>query len=320
MLYRKLGKSGLKISAVSLGSWRTFGQQESVAVCGECMRAAYDAGVNFFDGAEAYGRGAAERAMGEVFAEVKWPRDTFIVSSKVIRVGDLPTQGGLSRKHLVEACDAALQRMGLDYLDLFFCHRPDPDTPPEEIVHAMNELIGRGKIFYWGTSEFSASDIQSLCEIAERDGLVGPTMEQTSHSMLHRGRVEGELLPLFEKYGLGTTIYSPLAIGILTGKYNDGVPEGSAIDKGDEWMKNLISEEKIRKTRALAEVAGDLGVKLSHLALAWCLKNPNVSTAIIGATSAAQVEENVACIDCVDKLDAAVMARIEEILKDTFTS
>jgi voltage-dependent potassium channel beta subunit len=317
MLYRKLGKSGLKVSALSLGSWRTYGQQESTEVCEACMRAAYEAGINFFDGAEAYGRGAAERAMGEVFAKVKWPRDTFIVSSKVIRVGDLPTQGGLSRKHLVEACDAALQRMGLDYLDLFFCHRPDPDTPLEEIVHTMNELIGRGKIFYWGTSEFSPSDIQSLYEIAERDGLVGPTMEQTSHSMLHRTRVEGELLPLFEKYGLGTTIYSPLAVGILTGKYNEGIPQGSAIDKGDDWMKeHLLTGEKVAKARALSGVADDLGVKLSQLALAWCLKNPNVSTAITGATSAAQVEENAGSVDCVEQLDDGVMGRIEGILKD----
>jgi len=316
MIYRKLGKSGLKVSAISLGSWRTYGQQESHEVCASCMRAAYDAGINFFDGAEAYGNGAAEEAMGRVFGQTKWARDSFIVSSKVIRVGKLPTQGGLSRKHLVEACDAALTRMGLDYLDLFFCHRPDPDTPLEEIVHTMNELIQRGKIFYWGTSEFNASDIQALYEIAARDGLVGPTMEQTNHSMLHRKRVEGDLLPLFEKYQMGTTIYSPLAVGLLTGKYNEGIPEGSAIDKGDDWMKKMINEGAIRKTKALAEVAGDLGIRQSQLALAWCLKNSNVSTAIIGATRAEQVEENVAAVEALEKLDESVMERIESILED----
>ena len=314
MLYKKLGKSGLKVSAISLGSWRTYGQEETVDTADRCMAAAYDVGINFFDGAEGYGNGAAEKAMGAVFGKHKWPRDTYIVSSKVIRVGALPTQGGLSRKHLVEACDAALQRMGLEYLDLFFCHRPDPETPLEEIVHTMNELIARGKIFYWGTSEFSASDIQELYSIAERDHLVGPTMEQTNHSMLHRGRVEGELLPLFAKYSLGTTIYSPLAIGLLTGKYNDGVPKGSAYDKGADWMKKNITEDKIEKVRKLCAVASDLGVTMTKLALAWCLKDANVSTAIIGATSAEQVVENAAATDCVDKLDDAVMKRIDDIL------
>lgn len=314
MLYRNLGKSGLKVSAISLGSWRTFGQQEGDETCDRCMRAAYDAGINFFDGAEAYGSGAAELSMGKVFKAVGWDRDTYVLSSKVIRVGEKPTQGGLSRKHLVEACDAALHRMNQDYLDLFFCHRPDPSTPLEEIVHTMNELIGRGKIFYWGTSEFTASDIQELQAIAERDGLVGPTMEQTNHSMLNRKRVEGELVPLFSKIGLGTTIYSPLAVGVLTGKYNDGIPENSAIAKGGDWMKNLVSEGNLAKVRKLTGIADDLGVKTGQLALAWCLKNENVSTAIIGATSADQVEENVAATDCVEKLTDELMEKIEGIL------
>ena len=280
------------------------------------MRAAYDVGINFFDGAEAYGSGGAEVAMGKVFAKVKWPRDTIIVSSKVIRVGDRPTQRGLSRKHLVEACDAALLRMGLDYLDLFFCHRPDPETPLEEIVHTMNELIQRGKIFYWGTSEFTASDIQEMYAIAERDGLCGPTMEQTNHSMLHRGRVEGELLPLFEKHQLGTTIYSPLAVGMLTGKYNDGIPEDSAFAKGGDWLKKRVTEETVAKVRKLGEVAQALDIKLSQLALAWCLKNPNVSTAIIGASKPEQVTENAAAADYVDRLTDEVMQQIEAILSD----
>ncbi|MFP4167198.1 MAG: aldo/keto reductase [Opitutales bacterium] len=317
MEYRKLGKSGLKISAISLGSWRTYGQQEDERTCDTCMRAAYDAGINFFDGAEAYGSGAAERAMGKVFSNVDWPRDSFIVSSKVIRVGDRPTQGGLSRKHLVEACDAALGRMGLDYLDLFFCHRPDPNTPLEEIVHTMNELIQRGKIFYWGTSEFAASDIQEMYAIAERDGLCGPTMEQTNHSMLHRTRVEGDLLPLFERYQLGTTIFSPLAVGLLTGKYNDGIPEDSAIAKGGEWMRKRVNEENTGKVRKLADIAKELDIKLSQLALAWCLKNPNVSTAIIGASKPEQVTENAAATQFVESLTDEVMERIETILGDS---
>ncbi len=314
MQYRKLGKSGLNVSAISLGSWRTYGQQEDDSTCDACLRAAYDAGINFFDGAEAYGGGGAERAMGKVFAKTGWPRDTYIVSSKVIRVGDLPTQRGLSRKHLVEACDAALQRMGLDYLDLFFCHRPDPATPLEEIVHTMNELIQRGKIFYWGTSEFTASDIQEMYAIAARDHLSAPTMEQTNHSMLHRRRVDGELRPIFAKHRLGTTIYSPLAVGLLTGKYNDGIPEDSAIAKGGEWMRKMVNEENIGKIRQLADIAKELDLKLSQLALAWCLKNPNVSTAIIGATKAEQVIENAAAAEAVDLLTEAVMERIESIL------
>ncbi len=315
MLYNKLGKAGMKVSAISLGSWRTYGQEESVETADRCMSAAYDAGINFFDGAEAYGNGAAEKAMGEVFKRHSWPRDTYIVSSKVIRVGQLPTQGGLSRKHLVEACDAALKRMNLDYLDMFFCHRPDPDTPLEEIVHTMNELIQRGKIFYWGTSEFSASDLMDMYTVAERDRLVGPSMEQTDHSMLHRDRVEAELLPLFEKHQLGTTIYSPLAIGLLTGKYNDGIPKGSAYDKGADWMKKNITEEKIATVRKLCAVADEIGISMTRLALAWCLKNPNVSTAIIGATSAEQVAENAAAADCLDKLDDEAMKKITDILE-----
>jgi aryl-alcohol dehydrogenase-like predicted oxidoreductase len=253
--------------------------------------------------------------MGEVLRDAGWPRDTYLVSSKVIRVGPRPTQGGLSRKHLVEACDAALRRLGLDYLDLFFCHRPDPETPLEEIVHTMNELIERGKIFYWGTSEFPAFDIQAMYAIAERDGLIGPTMEQTNHSMLHRHRVEGELRPLFARYGLGTTIYSPLAVGLLTGKYNDGIPPRSAYGDGADWLRRQLTPEKIEKTRRLTAIAEELGIRMSQLALAWCLKNPNVSTAIVGASRPEQVRENAAAADLTDRLTADVMDRIERILR-----
>ncbi|NQU41084.1 MAG: aldo/keto reductase [Lentisphaerae bacterium] len=314
MLYRTLGRSGLKVSAISLGSWRTYGETVDDAATEACMTAAYDAGVNFFDGAEAYGRGKAELAMGRVFKKTGWARDTLVISSKVIRVGDGPNQGGLSRKHLVEACDAALLRMGLDYLDLFFCHRPDPNTPLDEIVHTMNELIQRGKIFYWGTSEFSATDLMDLYAIAERDHLVGPTMEQTNHSMLNRQRVDGELKPVFARYGLGTTIYSPLAVGVLTGKYNDGIPEDSAVGQGSEWMKSLVSESNLSKARKLTALAETLDIKPSQLALAWCLKNPNVSTAITGATKPSQVLDNVAAVDHVAALTDEVMAGIDAIL------
>lgn len=315
MIYKKLGSAGLKVSAIALGSWRTYGQHDDDATCGSCMRAAYEEGINFFDCAEAYGDGAAEKAVGKVLRAVDWPRETFLVSGKVLKVGDRPTQRGLSRKHLVEACDATMRRLGLDYLDLFFCHRPDPDTSLEEIVHTMNELIQRGKIFYWGTSEFTPSDIQEMHAIARRDRLVGPTMEQTKHNMLHRHRVEGKLQPVIRKFGLGTTIYSPLQLGVLTGKYNDGVPENSAIAKETaSWVKNLVSEGNLAKVRQLSSIADELGVKTSQLALAWALRNPDVSTAIIGATRPEQVQENVAACEVVGQLDEDLMNRIETIL------
>lgn len=316
MLYRSLGRSGLQISAISLGSWITFGQSVDDQATEACMKTAYDTGVNFFDGAEAYGGGDAERAMGRVFAKTGWGRDTLIISTKVIHRGQAPTQRGVSRKHLVEAVDAALQRMGLDYVDLCFCHRPDGVTPPEEIVHTMNQLIGRGKILYWGTSEFQPFQLQQMCAFAERHGLVGPTMEQTNHSMLHRHRVDHQLKPLFQCYGLGTTIYSPLAQGVLTGKYNQGIsPDDARIQPdGPEWQRNLLSEQNLQKVRDLTDLASELGMSMAQLALAWCLKNDNVSTAIIGATRPEQVEDNVKAADHVDKLDASVLQRIESIL------
>jgi voltage-dependent potassium channel beta subunit len=315
MKYRTLGRSGLHISEISLGSWTTFGQSVDQEATEQCMHAAYEQGINFFDGAEVYGLGAAEEAMGKVFKKTNWPRDTYVVSSKVIHFGKWPTQRGLSRKHLVEACEAALQRMHLDYLDLLFCHRPDASTPPEEIVHTMNELIRRGKIFYWGTSEFSADQLRALWDVAERDRLIGPLMEQTNHSMFHRHRVEKELRPLILEHGMGTTIYSPLAQGLLTGKYNQGVPEGSRAHRQDEnWRKGFLSQERLEKVRSLAQLGEELGVSTAQLALAWCLKNPHVSTAIIGATRADQVRENAQAVEAVEKLDPSIMTRIEEIL------
>ncbi len=314
MQYRKLGRSGLKVSAISLGSWRTFGQSVDDAATEACMKTAYENGVNFFDGAEAYGAGAAESAMGRVFRKCGWARDTFCVSSKVYHGGGKPNQSGLSRKHIMEACDAALKRMGLDYLDLYFCHRPDPDTPLDEIVHAMNTLMLQGKILYWGTSNFKATDLLQMFAIAERDGLAGPTMEQPRYNMLNRDRVDRELAPVFERYGLGTTVYSPLAVGILTGKYNDGIPPDSAMAKS-EGMRKRLSEAQLVKVRQLSAIAIELNISMAQLALAWCLKNPNVSTVVTGATRPQQVEENLAAADYLDRLTDPLMDQIETVLE-----
>jgi voltage-dependent potassium channel beta subunit len=316
MLYRRLGGSGLKVSAISLGSWRTFGLTVDQETTEACMRAAYEAGVNSFDGAEAYGRGKAEEAMGTVFRAMGWPRDSLVVSSKVIQVGDGPNQRGLSRKHLVEACDAALQRMGLDYLDLFFCHRPDPDTPLEETVATMHELILRGKILYWGTSMFSGAELMQAYGIARQYGYTPPTMDQPIYNMFNRNQVEQELQLPITAFGLGTTVWSPLDIGFLSGKYNDGIPPDShAAQIGDAAARErFLAEDKIRKSKLLATVAGDLGISQARLALAWCLKNPAVSTVITGATRPDQVKENVRAADDIDLLDDTVMQQIEAIL------
>ena len=316
MQYRPLGRSGLQVSEISLGSWITFEKQMAQADVAKTMHAAYDAGINFFDGAEAYGAGAAEEAMGQVFKDAGWPRDTLVISTKVIHYGPWPTQRGISRKHLVEAVNAALRRMHLDYVDLCFCHRPDGVTSMEEVVHTMNELIERGKIFYYGTSMFSPADIQEMCHIAERDRLVPPTMEQTVHSMLNRQRVDRDLRPVFEKFGIGTTIFSPLAQGILTGKYNHQVPEDSRIGRqAPERQQKMLDEQTLNKVRQLTKIAEqELGCTMSQLALAWTLKNPNVSAALTGATRPEQVQDNVSAVEITGKLDDELMQRIEQIL------
>jgi voltage-dependent potassium channel beta subunit len=318
MIYRTLGKSGLKVSAISLGSWMTYGQSVDQDTTTECIKAAYDAGINFFDGAEAYGAGAAEVAMGKAFQSLGLARDTMILSAKVspnAGAGPAVTQKGLNRKHLIECLDATLQRYGTEYVDLYFCHRPDPATPLQEVVITMNHLIQQGKIFYWGTSEFSPADLLEMHAIAREYKLIGPQMEQTGYNMLGRHRVDGQLLPLYEKYGIGTTVYSPLAGGILTGKYNDGIPEDSRFG-GDsaDWLKKQLTEDKIQKTRKLTAIAEELGTTMADLALAWVLSNPNVSTAIIGSTKPRQIEENVKACDTLDKLTDDVLPRIEEIL------
>ncbi len=314
MLYRPLGKSGLQVSVISLGSWTTFGQSVNDDSTQATMIAAYDAGVNFFDGAESYGSGAAEEAMGRVFKKTGWKRDTLIISTKIIRIGDRPTQHGVSRKRLVEGVDAALKRMNLDYVDLCFCHRPDGVTPMEEIVHTMNQLINRGKILYYGTSVFSPADLSEMYTFAHANGLVAPTMEQSRHSMLYRARVEGEIKPLCERYGLGTTVYSPLAQGVLTGKYNAGIPASARFKPDAEKRHDLLSDINIEKVRKLTRIADSLSISMAQLALAWCIKNPHVSTAIIGATRAEQIHDNVKACDAVAKLDASIMEQIEQIL------
>jgi voltage-dependent potassium channel beta subunit len=320
MKYRRLGKSGLQVSELSFGAWVTFAQQISEATAERLMTIAYDAGVNFFDNAEAYANGKAEIVMGKILKRRGWGRDTFLVSSKVFWGGDLPNQEGLSRKHVIEACHAALRRLRVDYLDLYFCHRPDPNTPIEETVRAMSDLVAQGKVLYWGTSEWSAKEVTEAYRIARELQLVPPAMEQPQYNMFHRERVEKELAPLTRKFGLGLTIWSPLASGLLTGKYNDGDPGGTRISlKEYSWLRELFENEDARKRLAkvkkLAKVAEDLGTTLPRLGLAWCLKNPNVSTVITGASKPAQVTENMKAGALVDKLDAAVMQQIEGILR-----
>lgn len=318
MEYRRLGKSGLKVSALSLGSWLTFGKQISDDVAEELMVAAYENGINFFDNAEIYARGKSEIVMGNILAKQNWGRDTYIVSSKVFWGGDLPTQMGLSRKHVFEACHAALKRLQVDYLDLFYCHRPDPETPVEETVWAMNDLIRQGKVLYWGTSEWSSQQIMEAFQVARRDHLIPPTMEQPQYNMLHRQRFEIEYERIFSEMGYGSTIWSPLASGVLTGKYNDGFPEDTRLGmKGLEWLKEkVITDENIRISRDLSKLASDLGTTLPSLAIAWCLKNPHVSTVILGGSKKSHLIDNLKSIEVVEKLNDQVVEDIEAILKN----
>ena len=320
MEYRRLGKSGLQVSALSLGSWLTFGKQIDDSTAEKNMHLAYDNGVNFFDNAEAYANGESERVMGKILKNSGWDRSTFVVSSKVFWGGDKPNQKGLSRKHVVEACNAALQRLQVDYLDLYFCHRPDIATPVEETVRAMHDLITQGKVLYWGTSEWSAQEIMEAYSVARQYNLIPPTMEQPQYNMFHRERVEKEYRKLYEVAGMGTTIWSPLASGLLTGKYNNGVPEHSRAAEHDDlnWLRERLTgeeaQQQIEKVKQLEQVAKDLGTTTTLLALAWCLKNPHVTTVITGASKAEHVKENMKAIDVLQKLDAAVMERIEQIL------
>ena len=318
MNYRSLGKSGLQVSELSFGSWLTFGQQITDKMAESLMKTAYDNGVNFFDNAEVYAHGKSEIVMGKILKKMKWDRSSYVVSSKAYfgRGDRRPNMTGLSRKHLVEACNEALKRFQLDYLDLFFCHRPDTKTPIEETVWAMNHLIQQGKILYWGTSEWSARELTEAYLCAEKNRLIGPTMEQPQYNMFHRKVFEADYLPVFKNFGMGTTIWSPLASGLLTGKYNDGMPKGTRLSmKGYEWLKDsVLAEDRIKKAKKLAKVADGLGTTMPLLALAWCLKNPNVSTVITGASKLKHLKENLKAADLVEQLDDSVMTKIDEIL------
>ncbi len=316
MEYRRLGKSGLKVSALSLGAWVTMGSQIGEEVAAECMQAAWDAGVNFFDNAEAYGGGKAEVVMGSVLKKKGWRRESYVVSTKVFWGGDGPNDKGLSHKHVIEGVHGALKRLQLDYVDLCFCHRPDPETPIEETVRAMDVLVRQGKIFYWGTSEWSGADIMRAHGIAKENGLTPPTMEQPQYNMLWRRRMEVEYAPVFKELGYGTTIWSPLASGLLTGKYNDGIPKGSRLDLANmKWLAEMVlDEERIAKVRALAPIAKELGCTMAQLAIAWCLKNPDVSSVITGASKKEQVTENMKALEVSIRLDQQVMDAVDGAL------
>ena len=322
MEYRRLGKSGLKVSALSFGSWVTFSTQADVDLAADMMKTAYDAGVNFFDNAEVYAHGKSEEIMGKALQKLGWDRDSYIVSSKVMwgRVRDpKPTQHGLSRKHIIEACHQALERLQVDYLDLYFCHRPDPEVPMEEVVRSMNTLIEQGKVFYWGTSEWSAQQLMEAHSVARQYNLIPPTMEQPQYHMFHRYRFEVEYGRLYDKIGLGTTIWSPLASGLLTGKYNNGIPEDSRMNlPGYEWLRKMLESEegqkRLQSVKELVPIAEELNTTMPKLAIAWCLKNPNVSTVITGASKVSQVEENMKAMDLVPQLTDDVMEKIEAVL------
>jgi voltage-dependent potassium channel beta subunit len=316
MEYRKMGKHGLRLSELSLGAWVTYGGQVGEDIAYQCMTAAYDYGVNFFDNAEVYAGGQAEIVMGNVFKKTGWPRENYVVSTKIFWGGEGPNDRGLSYKHIYEGVNKALKRLQVDYVDLVFCHRPDPTTPIEETVWAMNHVIQQGKALYWGTSMWPAASIMQADSIARQNNLRPPSMEQPHYNMIDRYLVEVEYAPLFKELGYGTTIFSPLASGVLSGKYLNGIPEGSrATLKGYDFVKEAATAEKNnQKVRNLVPIAADLGCTLAQLALAWTLKNPNVSTAITGASRVEQVHENMKALEVVPKLTGEVMDRIEKAL------
>lgn len=320
MQYRNLGKSGLKVSALSFGTWLTFGKQIDDATAESLMQFAYNSGINFFDNAEIYANGKSEIVMGNILKKLAWDRTSYIVSSKAYfgDGGKKPTQIGLNRKHLTEACHAALRRLQVDYLDLFFCHRPDKTTPILETVWTMHHLIEQGKILYWGTSEWSAQEIMEAHMVAEKYHLIAPVMEQPQYNMFHREKVEVEYSQIYKTVGLGTTIWSPLASGILSGKYLEPLKEDTRFDiAGLEWLKERnLTEENLHKVRQLKKLADDMGISLSRLAIAWCLHNPAVSTVILGASKVAHLEENLGALDLLDKFNPELINRIERILNN----
>jgi len=316
MNYRRIGRAGIKVSELSLGSWVTFHNQVDPGAARECMAAAWDRGVNFFDNAEAYALGKSEEIMGEALKKLAWPRVRYVVSTKFFwGLNEGPNEKNtLNRKYLMQAIDGSLRRLQLDYVDLVYCHRPDPNTPIEETVWAMHDMVERGKAVYWGTSEWSASEIREACDIAEKHHLRKPIVEQPEYNLFHRERVEKEYAPLYEDFGLGLTTWSPLASGVLTGKYRKGIPEGS---RGSitrlAFMKDLVGDKaKATAVDQLEPVARELGCTLAQLSLAWCLKNPHVSSVITGASRVSQVEENLKAAEVAPRLTPEIVSRIEK--------
>ena len=320
MEYRRLGRAGVKVSVLSFGSWVTFGSQVKVDDASQMIKAAVDAGVNFFDNAEAYGAGESERVMGAAIKKLGLRRSSYLVSSKFfwgLEPGGVNERNTLNRKYLLQAVDKSLERFGLDHLDLVYCHRADKETPIEETVWAMHDVISHGKALYWGTSEWQADEIRAACEIAERHHLHKPVVEQPQYNLLSRDRVEKEYARLYEDWGLGLTIWSPLASGLLTGKYKDGIPADSRGSlPGYGWLTGTLTDQnKLEIVERLRPIAEELGTSLARLSIAWCVKNKHVSTVILGASRLSQLEENLAAIDVAPKLDADVMARIDAALK-----
>jgi len=322
MEYRHLGKSGLQVSALSLGSWVSFSKQINDKLAEEIMSHAYDKGINFFDNAEVYALGESEKMMGRILKKKKWDRSSYLVSSKVYfgwrGKENKPNQTGLSRKHIIEACNEALQRLQVDYLDLFYCHRADKTTPVAETVWAMNTLLQQGKILYWGTSEWTGVEIIEAHMIAKKYNLIGPTMEQPQYNLFERNKVEADYSQIYKTVGLGTTVWSPLASGLLSGKYNDGVPKGSRFAlSGFDWLKDRwMMEDKIKKVKKISDLAKKLNITTAALSIAWCLKNPDVSTAILGATKKQQLVENLKALDAVPLLNDEVIEKIEKIMQN----
>ena len=319
MIYRRMGRTGLQLSALSFGSWVSFHKQIGDATADELMSIAYEQGINFFDNAEGYALGESEKMMGRVLKTKDWDRSSYVLSSKVFfgwRKENKPNQTGLSRKHIVEACHEALDRLQTDYLDLYFCHRPDPAVPIEEVVWTMHNLITQGKVLYWGTSMWSGAEIMEAHRVAQQYRLIGPVVEQPQYNLFERMKMEQDYLPVFQNVGMGTTIWSPLAAGFLTGKYLQGMPEGSRLGlEGFEWLRDRwLQEEKITKLKKLNELTGELGVSIGNLAIAWTLANPNTTTAILGATRKEQLVDNLKALDLLPLLTPQVLARIDEIM------
>jgi len=319
MEYRRLGRSGLKVSVLSFGSWVTFGGQVNHRLARDCLQAARSAGVNFFDNAESYAGGESERIMGETIARLEWPRHSYVISTKLYWGihDEVNMRNTLNRKYLMQAVDGSLSRLGLDFVDLLYCHRADPDTPIEETVWAMSDIVSSGKALYWGTSEWSADDIRAAWEIADHHHLHKPVVEQPQYNLFERRRVEHDYLRLYEDLGLGTTVWSPLASGLLTGKYLDGIPVGSRASlPGYEWLReHLTDKERNEQVRKLVEIADSLGCTMSQLAIAWCATNPHVSSVITGASTPSQVEQNMAALDVMPLLTPDVLETIDQAMR-----